>query len=342
MAGRERTVHGQVHAPNLPTEEVFTSPHRERAEGTVRSTMPLALRGTIVEGLELRARGRRDRRGARQPGRGRPARRARARRRRAPLRRGRAGGRLARASARPASSSTTRSSTRTRPRTSPGATRCRGRSTTSRPSSTTPPASTTPRPTRTSWSAGPRSRSTGWRRAARRWRCCARGSGSCRRSSAASVALRGANGITEGKEQPAVAARAGSFWRAGARPYLECRVVEPHAKKLDTRLPAGPEGAVRAPIPVRCRFGVVETSNPTRVRRASANAPGTPHRCCSLPSMMQFCAAHRGKRRRRLSTARPIATRGASPGIRSASSATSAASSGPWSAGSITRKPRRS
>jgi aminopeptidase len=54
MAGRERTVHGQVHAPNLPTEEVFTSPHRDRAEGTIRSTMPLALRGTLVEGLELR------------------------------------------------------------------------------------------------------------------------------------------------------------------------------------------------------------------------------------------------------------------------------------------------
>jgi aminopeptidase len=57
LAGRERTVHGQVHAPNLPTEEVFTSPHRERADGTVRSTMPLALHGTIVEGLELRVAG---------------------------------------------------------------------------------------------------------------------------------------------------------------------------------------------------------------------------------------------------------------------------------------------
>ena len=57
LAGRERTVHGQVHAPNLPTEEVFTSPHRERAEGSIRSTMPLALRGTIVEGLELRVAG---------------------------------------------------------------------------------------------------------------------------------------------------------------------------------------------------------------------------------------------------------------------------------------------
>ena len=57
IAGRERTVHGQVHAPNLPTEEVFTSPHRLRADGTVRSTLPLALRGTIVEGLELRVAG---------------------------------------------------------------------------------------------------------------------------------------------------------------------------------------------------------------------------------------------------------------------------------------------
>jgi aminopeptidase len=54
LAGRDRTVHGQVHAPNLPTEEVFTTPHRLRAEGTVRSTMPLALSGTLVEGLELR------------------------------------------------------------------------------------------------------------------------------------------------------------------------------------------------------------------------------------------------------------------------------------------------
>jgi aminopeptidase len=54
LAGRERTVHGQVHAPNLPTEEVFTTPHRLHAEGTVRSTMPLALSGTLVEGLELR------------------------------------------------------------------------------------------------------------------------------------------------------------------------------------------------------------------------------------------------------------------------------------------------
>ena len=38
----------------MPTEEVFTTPDRRLTEGTVRSTFPLALGGTIVRGLELR------------------------------------------------------------------------------------------------------------------------------------------------------------------------------------------------------------------------------------------------------------------------------------------------
>jgi len=54
LAGRNRTVEGRPHVANMPTEEVFTSPHRMRAEGTVRATMPFALSGGIVEGLELR------------------------------------------------------------------------------------------------------------------------------------------------------------------------------------------------------------------------------------------------------------------------------------------------
>src|SRR3954452_18144933 len=57
MAGRERTRGGQTYVANMPTEEGFTSPHRMQAEGTVRSTRPLALRGGIVDGLALRIRG---------------------------------------------------------------------------------------------------------------------------------------------------------------------------------------------------------------------------------------------------------------------------------------------
>src|SRR5262245_5505647 len=53
IAARQRTLGGQEHVPNLPTEECFTTPHRDRAEGTIRSTKPLALRGGLVEGLEL-------------------------------------------------------------------------------------------------------------------------------------------------------------------------------------------------------------------------------------------------------------------------------------------------
>jgi aminopeptidase len=53
LGGRERTKHGQDHMANIPTEEVFTSPDRNRADGVVRSTKPLALNGVVVEGLEV-------------------------------------------------------------------------------------------------------------------------------------------------------------------------------------------------------------------------------------------------------------------------------------------------
>jgi aminopeptidase len=51
------TAWGQQHVPNLPTEEVFTSPDPRRTEGVVRSTMPLALMGTVIRDLELRFEG---------------------------------------------------------------------------------------------------------------------------------------------------------------------------------------------------------------------------------------------------------------------------------------------
>jgi aminopeptidase len=49
---------GLRHFPNLPTEEVFTAPDPERAEGEVASTKPLVLKdGTIVRGLRVRFEG---------------------------------------------------------------------------------------------------------------------------------------------------------------------------------------------------------------------------------------------------------------------------------------------
>jgi aminopeptidase len=45
---------GIDHVANMPTEEVFTTPDARRTEGTVRSTYPLQLQGTIVRGLEIR------------------------------------------------------------------------------------------------------------------------------------------------------------------------------------------------------------------------------------------------------------------------------------------------
>jgi aminopeptidase len=55
---RWSTVDGLRHLPNVPTEEVFTSPDPQRAEGRVRSTKPLVLTdGTLVTGLEVRFEG---------------------------------------------------------------------------------------------------------------------------------------------------------------------------------------------------------------------------------------------------------------------------------------------
>jgi aminopeptidase len=51
-AARFQTVDGIEHMPNLPTEEVFTTPDPERTQGTVTSTKPLVLvDGTVVRDL---------------------------------------------------------------------------------------------------------------------------------------------------------------------------------------------------------------------------------------------------------------------------------------------------
>jgi len=44
---------GIYYVANMPTEEIFTTPDSRRAEGTIRSTMPLSLSGQLIRGLEL-------------------------------------------------------------------------------------------------------------------------------------------------------------------------------------------------------------------------------------------------------------------------------------------------
>lgn len=39
--------------PNLPTEEIFTMPHKLRADGTVKATLPLAHAGRVIDGFSL-------------------------------------------------------------------------------------------------------------------------------------------------------------------------------------------------------------------------------------------------------------------------------------------------
>jgi len=57
-AARFQTVDGIEHMPNLPTEEVFTTPDPERTQGTVTSTKPLVLiDGTVVRDLVVRFEG---------------------------------------------------------------------------------------------------------------------------------------------------------------------------------------------------------------------------------------------------------------------------------------------
>jgi aminopeptidase len=53
LAARMETADGRKFVPNMPTEEVFTTPDCRRADGVVTSTRPLALQGDVVRGLKL-------------------------------------------------------------------------------------------------------------------------------------------------------------------------------------------------------------------------------------------------------------------------------------------------
>jgi len=54
MGGGTTAGNGLYCIPNMPTEEVFTTPHKDRADGTVTSTKPLSHQGTMIEGIQCR------------------------------------------------------------------------------------------------------------------------------------------------------------------------------------------------------------------------------------------------------------------------------------------------
>ena len=55
--GGDRTLSGQFFDPNIPTEEVFTTPMSGEAEGIVYATKPLSYRGELIENFSVRFEG---------------------------------------------------------------------------------------------------------------------------------------------------------------------------------------------------------------------------------------------------------------------------------------------
>ena len=51
--GRLTTQGGIDFIPNLPTEEIYTAPHKDRVEGVVTASRPLSYGGTLIEGFSL-------------------------------------------------------------------------------------------------------------------------------------------------------------------------------------------------------------------------------------------------------------------------------------------------
>jgi aminopeptidase len=57
VGGTSVAKNGVVCNPNIPTEEVFTTPHAQRVEGHVRSTKPLSYQGTLIDNIAVRFEG---------------------------------------------------------------------------------------------------------------------------------------------------------------------------------------------------------------------------------------------------------------------------------------------
>ena len=54
LGGGTTARNGRYCIPNMPTEEVFTTPHKGRVDGHVTSTKPLSYQGTLIEEISVR------------------------------------------------------------------------------------------------------------------------------------------------------------------------------------------------------------------------------------------------------------------------------------------------
>ena len=53
MGGSSKAQNGIICNPNIPSEEVFTTPHAYKVDGTVSSTKPLSYQGTLIENIKV-------------------------------------------------------------------------------------------------------------------------------------------------------------------------------------------------------------------------------------------------------------------------------------------------
>ena len=53
VSGRSTSMNGIPFTANLPTEEVFTMAHKDRVDGTVRSSKPLSYGSTLIDGFSM-------------------------------------------------------------------------------------------------------------------------------------------------------------------------------------------------------------------------------------------------------------------------------------------------
>ncbi|MGA2570043.1 MAG: aminopeptidase [Terracidiphilus sp.] len=54
LGGGGNALNGNYCIPNMPTEEVFSVPHKDRADGVITATKPLSHQGTMIEGIQIR------------------------------------------------------------------------------------------------------------------------------------------------------------------------------------------------------------------------------------------------------------------------------------------------